>query len=332
MGKPLPLLSTASDISNITSNLTSLISPRTAPPPAAVAAAAAAGISFESPIAQRNVIKSAAAAKDRGTEHVEMVHICSDGRGIRGQLFITSHRCVFVPKIMKTESFCVQFPLDSSVSIQHLRGQQTCIIVDHHKSSSDHKDSTVQFLFSGFMSDVVCVHAFQKISSIASGTNHLIAAAAAGVAVLSPLAFAWGSTRDLVHSANIEVLSATVSPSVTSAEKMPKFYIMHCNQERKVKPFPPTTDAPATVSLATDMLEPLVLQLKGSGMLGLISTFELGRASIADWLPHSSGSKHKRTQSFKLLNEQNVEVCQVTLGIVVVNLREEKSPIPGKQH
>jgi hypothetical protein len=80
------------------------------------------------------------------------------------------------------------------------------------------------------------------------------------------------------------------------------------------------------------MLEPLVLQLKGSGMLGLISTFELGRTSIADWLPHSSGSKHKRTQSFKLLNDQNVEVCQVTLGIVVVNLREEKSPIPGKQH
>ncbi len=298
-----------------------------------MAAHAAAGIAFESPLAQRNAIKSAATFKERGLERMEMMHSCSDGRGVRGHMFITTHRCVFVPGIMKTEQFCVQFPLDSTVSIQNPKGHQTCIIIEHHPAGglkSAHKQSSVQFYFSGFTSDVACVHAYQKMSSISSGTNQIIAAAAHGVAVLSPfvspIAFAWGSARELIHTATIEVVSATLSRSVVSAEKTSKFYISHCGETRKIKPFPPSKESgPIEVSLPTDMMAPLVLQLRGSGMLGLIATFELGRAEVFNWLPLNSGLKHKRTESHKVFNDQKVEVCQVTLSICVPNLGEMPS-------
>ena len=131
VGKTPKLLSTSAD----TSNLTALLSPRTSPPPAAVAAHAAAGVAFESPFAQRNSIKSAVALKERGVERMEMMQSCCDGRGVRGHLFITSHRCVFVPKIMKIRKFCSQFPLDSTVELKILEGQQTCINVEHHVSN-----------------------------------------------------------------------------------------------------------------------------------------------------------------------------------------------------
>ena len=294
----------------------------------------------DTPTAHRNSGKTGAAPKDRGLEQMEAMHSCSDGRGVRGHLFITSHRCVFVPSIMKTAAFSMQFPLDSSVTIQNPRGHQTCIIVEHHKAAGSkalHLQDTVLYYFSGFVSDVVCVHAFQKMSSISLGTNQIVAAAAAGVAVLSPfvspLAFHWGSARDLIHTATIEVLSATLASSVSSSEKMPKFYISHCGEDRKVKPFPPIKGAaPIEVSLPTDMMAPLILQLKGSGMLGLIATFELGRAEVVNWLPHNSGSRHKRTESHKLFDEHKVEVCQVTLSICIPNLRELQSGMPARVH
>jgi hypothetical protein len=205
--------------------------------------------------------------------------------------------------------------------------------VEYHKNNgpkASKKQDAVQYYFSGFVDSVVCAHVFQKMSAISLGTNHIIAAAAAGVAVLSPfaspLAFAWGSTRDLIHSATIEILSATLAPAVASAEKIPKFYICHCGEERKVKPFPPIKGAaPIEVSLPTDMMAPLVLQLKGSSFGGFIATGEIGRVEIVNWLPHNSGAKHKRIESHKLLDEQKVEVCQVTLSICVPTLRELQS-------
>ncbi len=323
VGKPPKLLSTTAD----TSNLTALLSPRAAPPPAAVAAHAAAGVAFESPFAQRNSIKSAVALKERGVERMEMMQSCCDGRGVRGHLFITSHRCVFVPSIMKIEKFCSQFPLDSSVSIQNPKGHQTCIIVEHHVSNDPkavQKHNSVQYYFSGFASDVVCVHAFQKMSAISSGTNQIMAAGAAVLSpFVSPLSF-FSPGRQLVHTATVQVVSATLPHNLVSSEKTVKFYISHCGEERKIKPFPPTKDSgPIEVSLPTDMMAPLVLQLKGS-MLG-IPTFELGRAEVLNWLPLNSGSKHKRTESHPLFNEQKVEVCRVTLSICVPNLGEMPS-------
>ena len=308
--------------------LSAMLSPRAAPNPS----------NPDTPTAHRNSGKIGTGPKDRGLEQMEAMHSCSDGRGVRDHLFITSHRCVFVPSIMKTAAFALQFPLDSSVSIKNPRGHQ--IHVEYHKAAgpkAHHQQDNVQFYFSGFVSDVVCVHAFQKMSSISLGTNQIVAAAAAGVAVLSPfvspLAFHWGSARDLIHTTTIEVLSAALAPSVSSSEKMPKFYISHCGEDRKVKPFPPIKGAaPIEVSLPTDMMAPLILQLKGSGMLGLIATFELGRAEIVNWLPHNSGTRHKRTESHKLFDEHKVEVCQVTLSICIPNLRELQSGMRARAH
>jgi hypothetical protein len=252
-----------------------------------------------------------------------MMQNCSDGRGVRGQLFITSHRCVFIPKIMRTSRFCLQFPLDSSVSIQSSYTKTINITFNHQHSRASKSLrplSSENLVFTGFESDVLCVHAFQKMSSIALGTNQIIAAAAAGVAVLSPfaspLAFAWGTARDLVHSATVQVVSVSLAQGVLDSEKMPKFYISHCGQEHKVKPFPPKKDAdPVTVTLPTDMVAPLVLQLRGS-LFGL-PTFVLGRAEIVNWLPYNSGPKHKRTESHVLYNDQKEKMCQVTLSICI---------------
>jgi hypothetical protein len=269
--------------------------------------------------------------KERGVERMEMMQSCCDGRGVRGHLFITSHRCVFVPNIMKIEKFCSQFPLDSSVSIQNPKGQQTCIIVEHHVSNDPkavQKHSAVQYYFSGFASDVVCVRVFQKMSAISSGTNHIMAA---GAAVLSPIVSAlsfFSPDRQLVHTATVQVVSATLSPNLVSSEKTVKLYISHCREERKIKPFPPTKDSgPIEVSLPTDMMAPLVLQLMLKGSMLGIPTFEkkLGRAEVLNWLPLNSGSKHKRTESHPLFNEQKVEVCRVTLSICVPNLGEMPS-------
>ncbi len=144
---------------------------------------------------------------------------------------------------------------------------------------------------------------------------------------MSPLSF-FSSGRQLIHTATIQVVSATLPPNLVSTEKTAKFYISHCGEERKIKPFPPTKDSgPIEVSMPTDMMAPLVLQIKGSSMLtlGLIPTCELGRAEVLNWLPLNSGSKHKRTESHKLFNEQKVEVCRVTLSICVPNLGEMPS-------